>query len=417
MTKKVYFARKKVLAKRGSSSSASEKQGSARSAGSYLDYAATTPIEPAVLTAMMPYLKEKFGNPSSIHSWGREAREAIEKARQQVAKILGCLPTEVFFTGTTTTSDNLGIQGVARAAKKAGKGNHLIISAIEHHAVLDTGQALEKEGFQLTILPVDKDGLVDPQEVAKAIKKETILVSIMAANNEVGTIEPIKEISQVTQKKGVLLHTDAAAAVDYLEVGVTELGVDLMTLGAHKFGGPKGVGALYVKKGVAIEPLTYGGHHEKGLWPGTESPALIVGLAKALAIATQEREEAVKKVTKLRERLTKGILAQVPGSELTGHPTKRLPDIASFIIEGVEGEAMLLMLSDKGIAASSGSACTSGVLEPSHVLLALGISSEKAHGSLRLSLGKRTTQEEIDYVIKTLPGIVKKLRKMAPKGI
>jgi len=397
----VYFARKKVLAKRGS----------------YLDHAATTPIEPRVLVAMRPYLEEKFGNPSSIHSWGREAREAIEKARQQVARILGCLPTEVFFTGTTTTSDNLAIQGVARAAKKAGKGNHLIISAIEHHAVLDTGQALAKEGFQLTILPVDKDGLVDPQEVAKAIKKETILISIMAANNEVGTIEPIKEISQITKKKGVWLHTDAAAAVDYLEIKVAELGVDLMTLGAHKFGGPKGVGLLYVKKGVAIEPLTYGGHHEKGLWPGTESPALIVGLAKALAIATQEREEAVKKVTKLRERLTKGVLDKVPGSQLTGHPTQRLPDIASFIIEGVEGEAMLLMLSDKGIAASSGSACTSGVLEPSHVLLALGISPEKAHGSLRFSLGKRTTQEEIDYVIKTLPGIVKKLRKMAPKGI
>jgi cysteine desulfurase len=383
----------------------------------YLDYAATTPIESAVLKAMMPYLKEKFGNPSSIHSWGREARKAVEKARQQVAQILGCLPEEVFFTGTTTTSDNLAIQGVAQTAKKASQGNHLITSAIEHHAVLETCQALVKRGFQLTVLPVDKDGLVDPKTVEKTIKKETILVSIMYANNEVGTIEPIKEISQITKKKGVLFHTDAAAAVDYLEIGVKELGVDLMSLGAHKFGGPKGVGVLYVKKGVAIEPLTYGGHHEKGLWPGTESPALIVGLAKALEIATQERKEAVKRVTQLRERLIKGILVKVPNSVLTGHPIQRLPDIASFIIEGVEGEAMLLMLSDKGIAASSGSACTSGVLEPSHVLLAMGISPEKAHGSLRFSLGKKTTLEEIDYVIQTLPGIVQKLRKMAPKGI
>jgi cysteine desulfurase len=383
----------------------------------YLDYAATTPIEPAVLKAMMPYLKEKFGNPSSVHSWGREAREAVEKARRQVAQILDCLPEEVFFTGTTTTSDNLAIQGVAQAAKKASQGNHLITSAIEHHAVLETCQALAKKGFQLTILPVDKDGLVNPKAVEKAVKKETILVSIMYANNEVGTIEPIKEISQITKKKGVLLHTDATAVVNYLKIGVKELGVDLMSLGAHKFGGPKGVGMLYVKKGVTVEPLTYGGHHEKGLWPGTESPALIVGLAKSLEMATQERKEAVKRVTELRERLIKGILIKVPGSVLTGHPIQRLPEMASFIIEGVEGEAMLLMLSDKGIAASSGSACTSGVLEPSHVLLAMGISPEKAHGSLRFSLGNKTTPEEIDYVIDSLPEIVKKLKKMAPKGI
>jgi cysteine desulfurase len=383
----------------------------------YLDYAATTPLDPRVLGAMMPYLEEKFGNPSSVHSWGGEAREAIEKARKQVAKILGCKSSEVYFTGTTTTSDNLAIQGVARAAKKAGRGNHLITSGVEHHAVLDTCQALEKEGFKLTVLPVDKHGLVDPKEVEKAISKDTILVSIMYANNEMGTIEPIEEIGQITKKKGVLLHTDAAAVADYLELEVDKLGVDLLTFGAHKFGGPKGVGVLYVRKGVKIEPLTFGGHHEKGLWPGTESPALIVGLAKALEIATQERKEAVEKVTELRERLIKGVLDNVSGAELTGHPTKRLPDIASFVIEGAEGESMLLMLSDKGVAASSGSACTSGVLEPSHVLLALGIPAEKAHGSLRFSLGKRTTEEEIDYVIKTLPGVVRKLRKMAPKGV
>jgi len=399
--KKAYFARNKVLAKRGS----------------YLDYAATTPLDPRVLKAMMPFMKEKFGNPSSVHSWGQEARVAVEKARKQVAKALGCKSSEVYFTGTTTTSDNLAILGLARAAKKAGRGNHLITSSIEHHAVLDTCQALEKEGFGLTILPVNKDGLVNPKEVEKAINNKTILVTIMYANNEVGTIEPIKGISKITKKKGVLFHTDAAAAVDYLDVNVKTLGVDLMTIGAHKFGGPKGVGLLYLKRGVAIEPLTFGGYHEKGLWPGTEAPALIVGMAKALEIATQERKTAVQKVTKLRDRLIKGVLAQVPGSRLTGHPTKRLSDIASFVINGVEGEAMLLMLSDKGIAASSGSACTSGTLEPSHVLTAMGIPPERAHGSLRFSLGKTTTWEEIDYVVKILPGIVKRLRKMAPKGI
>ncbi len=394
----------------------------------YLDYAATTPLDPRVLGAMMPYLEEKFGNPSSVHFWGQEAREAIEKARKQVAKALGCKSSEVYFTGTTTVSDNLAIQGVARAAKKAGRGNHLITSAVEHHAVLDTCQALEKEGFKLTVLPVDKQGMVDPKDVGKAINDKTVLVTIMYANNEVGTVQPIKEIADIVKKKGLLihtdrpkysasLHTDAAAAPDYLDMDVGKLGVDLMTLGAHKFGGPKGAGLLYVRRGVAIEPLTFGGHHEKGLYPGTESPALIVGLAKALEIATQERKEAVEKVTKLRERLIKGVLDSVPGAELTGHRIQRLPDIASFVIKGVEGESMLLALSDKGIAASSGSACTSGVLEPSHVLLAMGIPAEKAHGSLRFSLGKRTTEGEIGYVIKVLPGIVEKLRKMAPKGV
>lgn len=383
----------------------------------YLDYAATTPLDPRVLETMLPLMKEKFGNPSSIHFWGREAREVVESARKKVAEILGCKTTEVFFTGTTTTSDNLAIQGTARAAKRANQGNHLITTAIEHHAVLDTCQALEKEGFELTVLPVDKYGLVDPKNVEKEINKKTILVTVMYANNEVGTIQPIEEIGKIVKKKEILFHTDAAAAVDYLNLKVNRLSVDLLTFGAHKFGGPKGVGVLYIRRGIKIDPLTFGGHHEKGLWPGTESPALIVGLAKALEIATEERKEAVKKVVRLRDRLIKGILANISSVELTGHPHKRLPDIVSFVIEGVEGEAMLLMLSDKGIAASSGSACTSGVLEPSHVLTAMGISVERAHGSLRFSLGKKTTQEEINYVIKTLPAIVKKLRKMAPKGI
>ena len=387
----------------------------------YLDYAATTPLDSRVLKIMLPYFKEKFGNPSSIHWWGQEARKAVEQAREQVSKTLGCQANEIYFTGTTTTSDNLAILGAARAAKKLGRGNHLICSAIEHHAVLDTCRALAKEGFELTILLVDKDGFINLKDLEKAITPKTILVSIMYANNEVGTIEPVVKISKLLKaisyklKTRIYFHTDAAAAVDYLEINVQKLGVDLLTLGAHKFGGPKGIGLLYLRKRVPLEPITYGGHHEKGFWLGTEAVPLIVGMAKALEIAASEREESFVKVTALRDRLIKSVLARVSGAQLTGHPTKRLPDIASFVIEGVEGEAMLLMLSDKGIAASSGSACTSGILEPSHVLTAMGISAERAHGSLRFSLGKKTTPEEIDYAIKVLPEVIKKLRAMAPK--
>ena len=383
----------------------------------YLDYAATTPIDSRVLKRMLPYFKEKFGNPSSVHSWGREAREAVESARSQVARVLGCQTSEIFFTGATTTSDNLAIQGVARAAKKRGKGNQIITSAIEHHGVLDVCRALEKEDFKLLVIPVDKNGIVNHQDVEKAINQKTILITMMYANNEVGTIQPIKEISRLARKKSVPFHTDAAAVVDYLSLNVEKLGVDLMSFGAHKLGGPKGVGVLYVRKGTEIEPITFGGHHEKGLWPGTEAVPLIVGLAEAIRIAAKEKKQAMKQVTKLRDRLIKGILTKVPGSQLTGHPTQRLPDLASFVIEGAEGEAMLLQLSDQGIAASSGSACTSGILEPSHVLTAMGIPAKVAHGSLRFSLGKETTQAEIDYVIEILPIIVKKLRKMAPKGV
>lgn len=383
----------------------------------YLDYAATTPVDPRVLASMLPYFKEKFGNPSSVHLWGQEARRAVEQARGKVAKVLGCQANEIYFTGTTTTSDNLAILGVARAAKSA----HLICSAIEHHAVLDTCRALAKKGLELTVLPVDKYGLINLKDLEKAITPKTILVSIMYANNEVGTIEPIKEISEQLRtynkqhRRMIYFHTDAATVVDYLDISVQKLGVDLMTLGAHKFGGPKGVGLLYLRKGVPIEPITYGGHHEKGFWPGTEAVPLIVGMAKALEIASSGQRLAFRRVAALRDRLIKGVLTKISQARLTGHPTKRLPDIVSFVIEGVEGEAMLLMLSDKGIAASSGSACTSGILEPSHVLTAMGITPELAHGSLRFSLGKKTTPEEIEYVIKVLPEIVTRLRKMAPK--
>lgn len=387
----------------------------------YLDYAATTPLDPRVLRVMLPYYKEKFGNPSSIHLWGQEARKAIEQAREQVAKVLGCQANEIYFTGTTTTSDNLAIQGVAKAVKGVGGDNHLICSAIEHHAVLDTCKALTKEGFELTVLPVDKYGLISLKDLEKAITPKTILVTIMYANNEVGTIEPIKEISEQLRtynkqhRRMIYFHTDAATVVDYLDINVRKLGMDLMTLGAHKFGGPKGIGLLYIRKGVPIEPITFGGHHEKSFWPGTEAVPLIVGMARALEIATSESKESAVKVTVLRDQLIKGILARISGAQLTGHPTKRLPDIASFVIEGVEGEAMLLMLSDRGVAASSGSACTSGILEPSHVLTAMGIAPEQAHGSIRFSLGKQTTKEEIDYVLKVFPEIIARLRKMAPK--
>jgi len=387
----------------------------------YLDYAATTPLDPCVLKVMMPYLKEKFGNPSSIHFWGQEARMAVEESRKTIAKILNCHAEEIIFTGTTTTSDNLAIQGVARAAKKKGKGSHIITSSVEHHGVSDACKALEKEGFKVTFLPVDKYGMVEPKKVKKALTPQTVLASIMYANNEVGTVQPIEEIATSIQRlassvgKKINFHTDAAAVVDYLDMDVNKLGVDLMTIGAHKFGGPKGIGVLYIRKGVEIEPITFGGHHEKSLWPGTEAVALIVGMAKALELSAKRKAQSAKRVTKLRDKLIKGVLAKIPDSRLTGHPNKRLPDIASFVIEGVEGEAMLLHLSDQGIAASSGSACTSGILEPSHVLAAMGISAELAHGSLRFSLGKKTTEEETDYVLEVLPRIIEKLRKMAPK--
>jgi cysteine desulfurase len=385
----------------------------------YLDYAATTPLDPRALEVMLPYFSQKFGNPSSIHLWGQEARKAVEEAREKVAQILNCLPEEIYFTGTTTTSDNLAIQGVMRALKNKGK-THLITSAVEHHAVLDTCKALEKEGFKLTILPVDKYGMVSLKDLEKTVTSQTGLITIMYANNEVGTIEPIEEIGKIIKNlkfkvKNLYFHTDAAAAAEYLSLDVKKLGVDLLSLGAHKFHGPKGVGVFYVKKGTPISPLTFGGHHEGGLWPGTEAVPLIVGAAKALEIAQEERKEASERVSKLRDKLIEGVLKRVPGSQLTGHPQRRLPDIASFVFENVEGEAILLALSDKGIAASSGSACTSGILEPSHVLTAMRIPPELSHGSIRFSLGKETTEEDIDYVLETLPEIISRLRKMAPE--
>jgi len=384
----------------------------------YLDYAATTPVRPEVVSAMAPYWTEKFGNPSSIHTWGREAREVIEQARASIAASLGAGPEEIIFTSSITTSDNLAVAGVINALPQ--KRGHLVTTQIEHHAILDLFKSLEKQGFEVTYLPVDKNGLVDLEILRQSLRPETILVSIMFANNEVGTIQPIAEIGDLVKEVGeelnreILFHTDAATVMEYLPVKVKELKVDLLSFGPHKFGGPKGVGVLYIKKGVKLAPLTFGGHHEQGLWPGTEPTPLIVGTAAALELAAKERETAVVRVKKLRDRLIAGVLEKIPDTRLTGDEVKRLPNMASFIFKGVEGEAVLLRLDAEGIAASSGSACTSGDLRPSHVLLAMGIPAEEAHGSVRFSLGRETTSEDIDYVLEKLPEIIKILREITP---
>lgn len=386
----------------------------------YLDWAATTPVFPEVVEEMARFWRVDFGNASSLHRWGREARKAIEEARERVAGILNCQPEEVYFTGTTTTSDNLAILGVARAAEREGKTG-LVTSQIEHHAVLDTFKQLENNGFEVNYLRVDKEGVVDVKELEEKVDLNTVLVSVMYANNEVGTIQPIEEIGRLLKKKQeefgnrIFFHTDAAAVAEYLSLDVQKLGVDLMSLGAHKFGGPKGVGILFVRKGVRILPITFGGHHGGGLWPGTEAVPLIVGMAKALELAQSRTKETGVKVKRLRDKLIEGVLKRVPDCYLTGHPSQRLPDIASFVFKGVEGEAILLRLDDEGIAASSGSACTSGDLRPSHVLLAMGIPEEEAHGSIRFSLGRETSEEEIDLVVEVLPKVIDDLRRMAPK--
>lgn len=379
----------------------------------YLDHAATTPVDPRVLEAMLPYFVENFGNPSSIHSFGRDTRKAIEEARADIAREIGAAePREIIFTGCGSESDNLAIRGVAAAYRN--KGNHIITSAIEHHAVYDTCKALQKQGFEVTFVPVSKEGLVDPDDVIRALTDRTILVSIMHANNEVGTIQPIAAIGRLLKERGVLFHTDAVQTVGAIPVNVAELSVDLLSMAAHKFYGPKGVGALYVRKGVKLEPLIYGGSQERNRRAGTENIAGVVGMAKALTLANAELEENQKRITALRDYLIDSVLNRFDHVRLNGDRYKRLPGNANFSFEYIEGESLLLNLDLKGIAASSGSACTSGSLEPSHVLLAMGICHEIAHGSLRLSLGKSTTKEEIDYLLEVLPEIVAKLRAMSP---
>jgi cysteine desulfurase len=378
----------------------------------YLDYAATTPCDPEVIRAMGPYFFEKFGNPSSIHSFGQEAKKAIEDARQIVADSLGVRPEEIIFTSGGTESNNMAIEGVAYALED--KGRHIIVSAIEHHAILEPAKFLEKKGFKITLVGTDNQGLIDPADIKKAITDKTILVSIMHANNEIGTIQPISDIAKITKEKGIYLHTDAVQTMGHIPVNVNELGVDLLSLSAHKFYGPKGVGALYVRRGTRIERFLHGGDQEKGRRASTHNTSGIVGLGKAVELCNNNMQQEAEFQIKLRDKLIKEVLTNIPDTLLNGDPKKRLPNNANFSIKYIEGESILLNLDMLGIAASTGSACTSTSLEPSHVLLAIGLSHEVAHGSLRISLGRWTKEEEIDYLLESLPTIVKNLRAMSP---
>jgi len=378
----------------------------------YLDHSATTPVRPEVLEAMLPFLQGRFGNPSSLHSWGREAKKALEEAREQVAALIGARPEEIVFTSGGTEADNLAITGAAYA--NARKGKHIIISSIEHHAALDTAAHLQKQGFKVTFLPVTAEGLVRVEDVAEAITGETILISVMHANNEVGTIQPIAEIGRLAKEKGIVFHSDAVQSAGKIPINVDELGVDLLSLSAHKIYGPKGVGALYVRKGTRLEPILHGGAQERKRRPGTENMPGIVGFGKAAELARQEMAGEAERLRKLRDKLLDGIVARIPHVIITGHRWQRLPNHASVCVKYVEGESMLLSLDMQGVAASSGSACTSGSLDPSHVLLAMGLPHEVAHGSLRLTLGRENTEEDIDYVLEVLPPIVERLRAMSP---
>jgi len=378
----------------------------------YMDHAATTYIKQEVMEEMMPYFTEKFGNPSSVHSFGREARKAVDMARDRTAKALNASGDEIYFTGGGSESDNWAIKGIAQANKH--KGNHIITSSIEHHAVLYTCQYLEKMGFEVTYLPVDQYGLVNPDDVKRAITDKTILISIMFANNEIGTIQPVKEIGQIAKEHGVYFHTDAVQAAGHLPIDVKDMNIDLLSLSAHKFYGPKGVGALYIRKGVRVHPLMHGGAQERNRRAGTENLPGIVGLGKAIELAYENLEDSSRKLTAMRDRLISGIMERIDNVRLNGHPTKRLPGNANLSFEYIEGESLLLSLDMKGIAASSGSACTSGSLDPSHVLLAIGLTHEIAHGSLRLTLGDDNTDQDIDYVLEVLPDIVQRLRNMSP---
>jgi cysteine desulfurase len=378
----------------------------------YLDHAATTPAAPEVVEAMRPFFTERFGNPSSIYGIARDSKAAIDAAREQVARAINASPEEVYVTSGGTEADNWAIKGVAYANRK--RGDHIVTSAIEHHAVLHTCQYLETQGFRVTYLPVDEFGLVSPGTLEDAITDRTILVSIMAANNEIGTLEPIPECAKACRDRGVRFHTDAVQAIGSVPVDVEALGVDMLSLSAHKFYGPKGVGALYVRKGVRLDNLLQGGGQERRRRAGTENVPGIVGMGAAIERADQRREEYARRLTSLRVRLYRGVTDRIEHVRLNGHPTERLPGNLNCSFEFIEGESMLLLLDHAGICASSGSACTSGSLDPSHVLLAIGLAHETAHGSLRFSLGESNTEDEIDYVLETLPPIVERLRTMSP---
>ena len=378
----------------------------------YMDNAATTRVTEPVFEAMKPYFCETYGNPSSVHAFGRDARRAVEEARRQVAAALGCEAKEVYFTGCGTESDNWAIKGCAYTAKNGRKT--IVSTTIEHHAVLHTLEQLEKEGFNVIYVPVDEEGIVKMDEMEKAITEDTLLVTVMAANNEIGTIQPITEIAALAHAKGALFHTDAVQAIGSIRFSVKEMGIDMLSLSGHKFHAPKGVGVLYIKNGLRIRPLIAGGAQERTQRAGTENLASIVALGKAITLANENIEAHNAKLTEMRDALIDKILAAIPETRLNGHREKRLPGNVNVSISYIEGEALLLSLDLKGIAASSGSACTSGSLDPSHVLLAIGLPHEIAHGSLRLSLSEENTMEEVNYVVEQLVEIVKRLRAMSP---
>ena len=378
----------------------------------YFDNAATTPVREEVLQAILPYFREYYGNASSVYGIAKESKKALEKARAQVAAAIGAKPEEVYFTAGGSESDNLALRGIAEAYQK--KGNHIITTKIEHHAILHTAEYLEKHGVEVTYLNVDEFGRISLEELEKAIRPKTILISIMFANNEIGTIQPIAEIGAIAKKHGILFHTDAVQALGHVPIDVEKMNIDLLSMSGHKLGAPKGIGAIYIRKGVAVTPLIFGGAQESKRRAGTENIPGIVGMGMAAELAVKEMEEMTEKLTAMRDKLIRGILEQIPHSRLNGHPTERLPGNCNISFSYIEGESLLLLLDALGIAASSGSACTSGSLDPSHVLMAIGLKHEVAHGSLRLTLDHQNTEEEVDFVLEKLPSIVQRLRDMSP---
>ncbi len=378
----------------------------------YMDNAATTKLDKRVLDEMLPYLTEQYGNPSSTYSLGVASKKAIDDARGVISEIINSHPGELYFTSGGSESDNWAIKGVAYANRK--KGNHIITTKVEHHAVLHTCEYLEKNGFEVTYLDVDEDGIIDINDLKEAIREETILITIMYANNEVGSIMPIKEIGDIAREKNILFHTDAVQVMGVIEIDVEQLNIDLLSMSAHKFKGPKGIGALYIKRGVKIDPLIIGGGQERSRRAGTENIASIVGMSKALTLAYENLDEKNKNLIQLRDYFIQEIMTKIDYTKLNGHPVNRLPNNVNISFSFIEGESLLLFLDIKGIAASSGSACTSGTLDPSHVLLSMGLNHETAHGSLRLSLSEENTKEDIDYVVENLVEIVDKLRQMSP---
>ena len=378
----------------------------------YFDNAATTPVREEVLQEILPYFREYYGNASSIYSIAKESKKALEAARAKVAAAIGATPDEIYFTAGGSESDNMALRGVVNASKKEKK--HIITTKIEHHAILHTAEFLETKGVDVTYLNVDEFGKISLEELENAIRPETVLISVMFANNEIGTIQPIAEIGEIAKKHGVLFHTDAVQAVGHVPIDVEKLQVDLLSMSGHKLGAPKGIGAIYIRKGTRISPLIFGGAQEKKLRAGTENIAGIVGLGKAAELAVAEMEETTKKLTALRDKLIHGILESIPDSRLNGHPTDRLPGNCNISFSYIEGESLLLLLDALGIAASSGSACTSGSLDPSHVLMAIGLPHEIAHGSLRLTIDRENTEEQVDFILENLPGLVQRLRDMSP---